>query len=134
MTSLSDENINVSVITISDSFIRSLKSYILGDLMIRNLYSENKDLLLWNCEHNDIAVLSEVVNGFREINYSDEFLKVFFRVLLESRKKYNSIFITDDLDAMEKISCLVKSDITRNWRWADICGELRTNRMILKKN
>ncbi|OWO69845.1 hypothetical protein B2J70_04605, partial [Vibrio cholerae] len=79
LTSLSDENINVSVITISDSFIRSLKSYILGDLMIRNLYSENKDLLLWNCEHNDIAVLSEVVNGFREINYSDEFLKVFFQ-------------------------------------------------------
>ncbi|EJL6303867.1 TPA: pilus/toxin transcriptional regulator ToxT, partial [Vibrio cholerae] len=134
LTSLSDENINVSVITISDSFIRSLKSYILGDLMIRNLYSENKDLLLWNCEHNDIAVLSEVVNGFREINYSDEFLKVFFSGFFSKvEKKYNSIFITDDLDAMEKISCLVKSDITRNWRWADICGELRTNRMILKK-
>ncbi len=134
LTSLSDENINVSVITISDSFIRSLKSYILVDLMIRNLYSENKDLLLWNCEHNDIAVLSEVVNGFREINYSDEFLKVFFSGFFSKvEKKYNSIFITDDLDAMEKISCLVKSDITRNWRWADICGELRTNRMILKK-
>ncbi|MRI20069.1 pilus/toxin transcriptional regulator ToxT, partial [Vibrio cholerae] len=99
-----------------------------------NLYSENKDLLLWNCEHNDIAVLSEVVNGFREINYSDEFLKVFFSGFFSKvEKKYNSIFITDDLDAMEKISCLVKSDITRNWRWADICGELRTNRMILKK-
>ncbi len=94
LTSLSDENINVSVITISDSFIRSLKSYILGDLMIRNLYSENKDLLLWNCEHNDIAVLSEVVNGFREINYSDEFLKVFFfRVLLESRKKNITLYL-----------------------------------------
>ncbi len=94
LTSLSDENINVSVITISDSFIRSLKSYILGDLMIRNLYSENKDLLLWNCEHNDIAVLSEVVNGFREINYSDEFLKsFFFRVLLESRKKNITLYL-----------------------------------------
>lgn len=134
MILLLDENINVFVIIISDLFICLLKFYIFGDFMIRNLYSENKDLLFWNCEYNDIVVFFEVVNGFREINYLDEFLKVFFLgFFLKVEKKYNFIFIIDDFDVMEKILCLVKSDIMCNWCWVDICGELRMNWMILKK-
>ncbi len=134
LMSLSDESISVCVLTIKNKFVNSLRYYLQGDLMIRNLYNEKKDLLLWNCELNDISVLGEIVSTYDQTKYSEDFLKIFFSGFFSKvEKKYNSIFITDDLDAMEKISCLVKSDITRNWRWADICGELRTNRMILKK-
>ncbi|WP_080287503.1 hypothetical protein [Vibrio cholerae] len=78
LMSLNDEQICVHVLTIKNKFVASLKHYLQGDLMIRNLYNERKDLLLWHCDLNDICVLGEIVASYDKTQYSEEFLKIFF--------------------------------------------------------